>query len=74
MISKLTSDLKLHGIISDRVLPLWFTEGLAEYFSTEWDMQAEMVMKDAVLNNYIVGLSNWEEFFGTFFSFAVYKR
>ncbi len=74
MISKLTSDLKLHGIISDRVLPLWFTEGLAEYFSTEWDMQAEMVMKDAVLNNYIVGLSDWEEFFGTFFMYKLGQR
>ncbi len=38
--------------------PLWFVEGLAEYWSTTWDTQAEMVMRDAVLNNFFVRLED----------------
>src|SRR3989304_5654382 len=49
----------------DRLPPLWFTEGLAEFWSTEWDTQAEMVLRDAVLNNYIVPLDNMEKIYGS---------
>ncbi|MEE8336057.1 MAG: hypothetical protein V3S48_06435 [Candidatus Neomarinimicrobiota bacterium] len=30
-------------------LPLWFSEGLAEWWSIGWDSQAEIVLRDAVL-------------------------
>jgi len=46
--------------------PLWFTEGLAEFWSSNWDSQAEMVIKDAVLFDYIVGLTNIWSIEGTF--------
>jgi hypothetical protein len=46
--------------------PLWFVEGLAEYWSSTWDAQAEMVIKDAVLNNYIVPLSQIYSINGTY--------
>ncbi|HLF20776.1 MAG TPA: hypothetical protein VI704_08290, partial [Bacteroidota bacterium] len=55
----------------DRLPPLWFTEGLAEFWSTEWDTQAEMVLRDAVINNYVVPLSDIERIFG---SFLMYKE
>ncbi|MBI5266270.1 MAG: hypothetical protein HY851_03455 [candidate division Zixibacteria bacterium] len=29
--------------------PLWFTEGLAEFWSKKWDTEADMVIKDMVL-------------------------
>ncbi len=32
-------------------MPLWWTEGMAEYFSSEWDTRADMYMRDLVLNN-----------------------
>ena len=51
--------------------PLWFTEGLAEHWSTEWDAQAEMVLKDAVLNNYEIGLENIYAVNGTFTMYKV---
>ncbi len=70
MHSKLNRVLSDHRKPPDRFPPLWFTEGLAEYWSTEWDTQAEMVMRDVVLNNIMVGLSNIERFYG---SFLVYK-
>jgi Tol biopolymer transport system component len=37
-------------------LPLWFLEGLAEYASEHWDAEAEMVMRDAMINGYYFNL------------------
>jgi len=74
MTSKILSQLKIHGQISERMPPLWFTEGLAEYWSTKWDTQADMVLKDAVLNNYIVGLDDWEAFYGTFLMYKLGQK
>jgi Tol biopolymer transport system component len=51
--------------------PLWFVEGLAEYWSTHWDAKAEMVLKDAVLNNYNVGLENIYKINGTFTMYKI---
>ena len=70
MTSKVGNVLRLHKLTSDRLPPLWFTEGLAEYLSTEWDPTAEMIIKDAVLNGYMAGLDNWDKFYG---SFLMYK-
>lgn len=71
MMAKLYNVLKAHRQNTERQPPLWFTEGLAELWSTEWDATAEMVIKDAVLNGYMVGLSDWEYFFGTFFMYKM---
>ncbi len=63
---------KIFRIQRDRRLPtgalppLWFVEGLAEYLSTEIDAQAEMVMRDAVINNYFVGIKEMYRIYGTF--------
>jgi hypothetical protein len=71
MTAKVMNTLRLHKLVSDRLPPLWFTEGLAEYWSTEWDATGEMVLKDAVLNDYMAGLDNWEKFYGTFFMYKM---
>lgn len=71
MRSKINRVLLDHRQSQDRDPPLWFTEGLAEYWSTEWDTQAEMVLRDAVLNNYIVPLSKIDRIKG---SFLMYKQ
>ncbi len=34
-------------------LPLWFTEGLAEYGSMGWDLEADTFMRDAVISEYL---------------------
>jgi hypothetical protein len=70
MTSKLAQVLRDRRKPADRLPPLWFVEGLAEYWSTEWDTQADMMVRDAVLNDYIVGLSNIERYYG---SFLMYK-
>lgn len=69
MVAKVANILRLHRQPAERQMPLWFTEGLAEYWSTDWDATAEMVIKDAVMNEYMVGLDDWERFYGTFFMY-----
>jgi hypothetical protein len=71
MTAKIVNVLQSHRQSADRMPPLWFTEGLAEYWSTEWDATAEMVIKDAVLNDYMVGLNDWEYYYGTFFMYKM---
>ena len=66
MQSKLNKVLSDHRKTTDRTPPLWFVEGLAEYWSTTWDDQAEMVIRDMVLNNTIVGLEDMDRIYGTF--------
>ncbi len=71
MHSKISRVLIDHRKPRDRFPPLWFTEGLAEYWSTEWDTQAEMVMRDAVLSDIVVGLDDINKIYG---SFLMYKE
>ncbi len=71
MHNRLDRAMLQHGQRADRYLPLWFVEGLAEYYSTEWDSQAEMVLRDAVLNGYFAPLSRIWAIGG---SFLMYKE
>jgi hypothetical protein len=71
MTNKIYRILKDHRIPTNKMPPLWFVEGLAEYYSTDWDAQAEMLMRDAVINNYFVGL---EDIYSIFGSFLMYKE
>jgi hypothetical protein len=66
MTNKIYRVLADHRQPSDVSPPLWFTEGLAEYMSTEIDEQAEMVIRDAVINNYFVGIDDIYQIYGTF--------
>lgn len=40
-------------------IPLWFTEGLAELWSTNWDSRAELIIRDAVLNDYLLPMNSY---------------
>jgi len=71
MTSKVLNVLSDHRIPADRFPPLWFVEGLAEYWSYHWDNQAEMVMRDAVLNEIFVSLKDINRIYG---SFLMYKE
>jgi Tol biopolymer transport system component len=71
MHSKIARVLSDHRKPTDRITPLWFTEGLAEFWSTDWDTQAEMVMRDVVLNDLVVGLDDMDRIYG---SFLMYKE
>ena len=66
MTNKVYRVLRDHKLPTGRLPPLWFVEGIAEYLSTEMDAQANMVLRDAVINNYLVGLRDIFRIFGTF--------
>lgn len=67
---------KIYGVLADhridtgRMPPLWFTEGLAEYWSFDWDTQSEMVMRDLVLNGLFVRLNDLDAVYG----YVIYKE
>ncbi len=55
-----------HRISQSAGLPLWFTEGLAEYWSEGWSSEAEMVIRDCVLNNTLVPIDDMPFILGTY--------
>ena len=72
MHSKINRVLKNKNRLNSAIFPpLWFTEGLAEFWSSDWDSQAEMVIKDAVLHNYMISLKNIWSITGTFMMYKV---
>lgn len=42
---------------TDVTIPLWFIEGMAEYYSVEWDFSTEEIIRDISVNNRIVPIS-----------------
>lgn len=49
-------------------IPLWFAEGAAEWFSTGWDLQADMWLRDATIHGWVVPLTR------IYGGFQVYKE
>ena len=45
----------VQSLISGQVVqvPLWFSEGLAEYYSLKWDTRLDMVVRDATITGYM---------------------
>ncbi|MFH1852855.1 MAG: BamA/TamA family outer membrane protein [Candidatus Neomarinimicrobiota bacterium] len=54
-ISYVSSDI---GMWESPNFPLWFTEGLADLWSGNWDSQAEMVIRDALLYDHLYPLDS----------------
>ncbi|MCP5064574.1 MAG: hypothetical protein GY936_19225, partial [Ignavibacteriae bacterium] len=71
MTSKIINVVRDHRVIGDRYPPLWFVEGLAEYWSYHWDTQAEMLLRDGILNNSFIPLRDISKIRG---SFLMYKE
>ena len=70
-VNKVARVYRDHRIPADRFLPLWFTEGIAEYWSGPPDHQHEMVMRDALSSNFFVPLPNIYRINGTY---VMYKE
>lgn len=51
--------------------PLWFTEGLAEYWSEGWDTDADMVIRDMVISGNIIPFDRLYTISGTYFMYKV---
>ncbi len=50
MYAKMSRIARDHKKIKQYSPPLWFTEGIAEYWSGEWNSSGDMVVSDAVLS------------------------
>ena len=66
MHSKLYWVQKNQGKTSFIQPPLWFTEGLAELWSGDWDSQSEMVVVDQVLEGTLVPVTQFYSINGTY--------
>lgn len=51
--------------------PLWFIEGQAEYWSTEWDSEADAIVKDMVLSGNLYSIDKLYQISGTFFMYKL---
>ena len=51
--------------------PLWFTEGLAEFWSKKWDTEADMVVKDIVVNDRFLSIGEMWRVQGTFYMYKL---
>ena len=69
--NKVIRVMRDHRRTTERFLPLWLTEGLAEYWSGPPDHQHEMIMRDALFTNYLVPLESMYRING---SFIMYKQ
>ncbi len=69
--SKMNRIYKDHNKTLFPGLPLWFTEGIADYWASNWNSEAEMFIRDAVLSGYLVPISQMDRIYG---SFLMYKE
>ncbi|MFH1372660.1 MAG: hypothetical protein ABII79_02545 [bacterium] len=70
MLSKLESVLKKHRYVRYMSPPLWFTEGLAEYWSKQWDPGADMIVGDVVISGRLPSIDQMYQIRG---SYLMYK-
>jgi hypothetical protein len=70
-ISKLESVMSIQRLYKMATPPLWFIEGLAEYWSTEWDTEADLILKDMVLAGKLFPISRFYEVNGTYYMYKL---
>jgi len=62
---------KVHGRKNMASPPLWFTEGIAEYWSSGWDNEADMYMRDMAISGRIIPVEELYSISGTFVMYKV---
>lgn len=70
-ISKLERTLSKHRMVRMASPPLWFIEGLAEFWSTDWDSEADMIIRDMVLSGNIIPIEQMYQINGSFLMYKV---
>ena len=61
---------KRRNLISHRP-PLWFIEGLAEFWSTKWNSQGEMMVRDMVISGRLLSIPQFYRIKGTFMMYKL---
>ena len=70
-ISKLKHETARRTRVKSPYPPLWFTEGLAEFWSKDWDTEADMITKDMILNNMFFPIEKLYIIRGSFFMYKL---
>jgi hypothetical protein len=70
-LSKLDFVVRTHNQLEMAPPPLWFIEGLAEHWSRAWDAEADMILRQMVLEDRLVGTEDMERIEGTFYMYKV---
>ena len=65
MLEKLARVMRDNHRTQNYLPPLWFIEGLAEYCGTQWDADAEGLLRDAVLTGEALPLTHSDPITGT---------
>lgn len=64
---------KLEALLTGDIfysIPLWVMEGSAEFESSEWDLAADIFMRDLIMNNKVIPLSA----LGNYGGYVIYKE
>lgn len=64
--SKLAAVARRHRQLRYAEPPLWFTEGLAEFYSRPWGTDADMVLSDLVLSGRLTNIDGMDDISGTY--------
>jgi hypothetical protein len=71
MFSKLDAVLDRQSNARFAYPPLWFTEGIAEHWSSEWNTEADMIVKDLVISGRLIPIPKLYVVNGTYFMYKL---
>lgn len=69
MYDKIIENMSEHRKTSYYGPPLWFAEGLAEFWSRDWESEAQMILTDMTLEGNIRNIADLDELSGSFFMY-----
>ena len=69
--AKLDEIMRRQGVVRFTGPPPWFIEGMAEYWSEDWDTEADMIIKDMVLRGDILPISEFWQIYGSYFMYKL---
>lgn len=70
-LSKVARTAREYGRTYGVYPPLWFTEGIAEFWSRGWDSEADLIVRDMVLNEQLPSINHLWRVRGTFFMYKL---
>jgi len=70
-LSKLEEVMSRQRLMRMASPPLWFIEGLAEFWSIEWTSEADMILKDMTISGNIIPIERLYEISGTYLMYKV---
>jgi len=70
-LSKISRNTRKYGRLYGVYPPLWFIEGIAEFWSRKWDSEADLIVRDMVINGTLPSIDNLWRVRGTYFMYKL---